>query len=240
MSITYNGYDLTANFAVEYHVERQLAAWEPALVEVPGRDGSLVGGSRALPVEVKMDLYAMASTRSARQTAMRQLASYLAVREPKPLTLDDEGGLYRMAMPTDEAPTSAYLNADRIELTFVCPDPRLYGTERTVSVGTSATSVTIGGTAPTSPTITVTATPNSSGVWKITNVTTGGYMQVQLTTGSSHSVVFDCAKRTVTVDNAVAMLAPACDWFELPPATYSLRVTSGSGTASVKYREMWW
>lgn len=240
MSIIYNGVTLTDLFTVEYHVERTLAAWSPQLVDVPGGDGALLSGSRALPTTVSMTLYAIGDTREQRQASMRTLAAALAVREPKQLILDDEDGLYRMAVPTDESTISAYLNADSVGLSFVCPDPRLYGETKTKTVGTSATSVTIGGTAATALTVTVTATPNSSGNWTLTNVTTGEYMLVKLATGSSHAVVIDCAKRTLTVDGAVKALSTDSDWLVLDPATYSMRVTAGTGTATLSWQEMWW
>ena len=238
--VSFDGHDLTALFTVDHKLTRGLPAWEPSLVDVPARVGSIYGGTRAVPLEITMRLCPRALDRDERHEDFRTLASWLAVTEPKQLVLGDEGGRYRMAIPTGTAEIEPYLDADVVEVTLTCPDPRLYGESKTTTVGTSAKSVTIGGTAQTALTVTVTATPNSSGNWTLTNVTTGEYMLVKLTTGSSHSVVIDCASRTVTVDNSVVMLTPESDWLVLDPATYSLRVTAGSGTATVAWREMWW
>lgn len=240
MSVTFNGHDLTTSYSIDYRIERGLPEWQPSLIEAPARNGAIYAGTRAQPAEITMRLVPTSTDRALRQQALRTLAGWLAVSEPKVLNLGDEGGLYRMAVPTGEAEIEPYIDADVVEVTFVCPDPRLYGESKSTTVGTSAKSVTIGGTAPTALSVTVTATPNSSGEWCLTNSTTGDYMLVRMTTGSSHAVVIDCAARSVTVDGTVNMLTPDSDWLTPAPGTYSLKVTKGSGTSTVAWREMWW
>lgn len=240
MSITYNGLVLTDLFTVEYHVERQLASWEPQLVDVPGRDGAIVGGSRAAATTVSMSLYAVGGTREQRQASMRTLAAALAVREPKQLVLSDEGGLWRMAMPTDEVPMSAFLNADSVQVAFVCPDPWLYGETRTATVpsGGSAT-IDVGGTAPTWPTITASATGGSQGTWILTTETGSG-IYAAIASGATRSLSADCAKRVVTVNQTNVMLPPSYDWPELTPGEHTLTMTQGTGAATVTWVERWW
>lgn len=238
--VSFDGHDLTALFTVDYQLTRGLPTWEPSLVDVPARVGSIYGGTRTVPLEITMRLCPHALDRDERHEDFRTLAAWLAVTEPKQLVLGDEGGRYRMAVPTGTAEIEPYLDADVVEVTLTCPDPRLYGEQKTTTVGTSAKSVTIGGTAETALTVTVTATPNSSGNWTFTNVTTDEYMLVKLATGSSHAVTIDCAKRTLTVDGAVKALSTDSDWLVLDPATYSMRVTAGTGTATLTWQEMWW
>lgn len=236
---TFDGHDLAELFSIEYHMTRRLPTWEPTLVDVPARNGALFGGTRAQAVEIGMQLCPRALGRDERQEDLRTLASWLAVSEPKPLYLGDEGGRYRMAVPTGESEITPYLDADVVQIGFVCPDPRLYGDERSATVTTTATSILVDGTAVTRPLITATATPNGSGIWAITDLTTGEYMQVSLTSGS-HTVVFDCEARTVKVDGAVTMLAPACDWLTFGNIEHQLQITTGTGTATVTWQEMWW
>lgn len=238
-AVTFDGHDLGELFSIEYHMQRRLPTWEPVLLDVPAHSGAVFGGTRATPIEVTMKLLPLSTGRDERQEDLRTLAAWLAVDEPKPLYLGDEGGRYRMAIPSGEAAIEAYLDADAVDITFTCPDPKLYGDARSVSVGTTAVSVFVDGTAPTKPTVTATATPNGSGVWAITDVTTGDYMQVALTSGA-HTVTFDCAARTVKVDGTTVMLAPACDWLTFEPGEHQLRVTAGTGTATVAWEEVWW
>lgn len=238
--VSFDGHDLTSLFVVSHELARGLPKWEPVLVDVPARVGTIYGGTRALPLEITLQLCPRSLDRDTRHESFRTLAGWLAVSEPRQLVLGDEGGRYRLAVPTDTAEITPYLDGDVVEVKLTCPDPRLYGETKTKTVGTSATNVTIGGTAATALTVSVTATPNSSGNWTLTNITTGEYILVKLATGSSHAVAIDCAKRTLTVDGAVKALSTDSDWLVLDPATYSLRVTAGSGTATLSWREMWW
>lgn len=237
---TFDGHDLSGPFSIDYYMVRSLPTWEPNLVDLPARSGALFGGTRALPVEITMRLCTRAEERDQQQEALRMLAGWLAVEGPRPLYLGDEGGRYRMAVPSGSATIEPYLNACVVEVTFTCPDPRLFGDEVSVQVTTAATSVLVDGTSEAVPKIVGTATPNADGIWSIRDNVTGEYMQVSLTTGTSHAVVIDCSARTVTVDGATAMLAPACDWLTLEPGTHELQVYVGSGTAEVTWREAWW
>lgn len=236
----FDGHDICELFTVAYHMSRRLPEWEPTLIDVPGRTGAVFGGTRARPIEIKMTLCPLAKGREERQEALRTLAAWLAVDEPKALFLGDEGGRHRLAVPTGEIEIEPYLDADTTEVTFVCPDPRLFGEVRTVAVGTTETALLVSGTAAAMPVIEATATPDGTGTWKIVNVGTGDYMQVSLTTGASHAVTFDCEARTLTVDGNVAMLAPTCDWLTLEPGENELKVSIGTGTANVAWRDVWW
>lgn len=235
---TFDGHDLAEFFGIEYHMQRGLPAWEPALVDVPGR-GSLFGGTRALPATITMQLVALADTRDERQEALRMLAGWLAVDEPRPLWLGDEGGRYRLAVPTDEAPVEAYLNADSVEVTFTCPDPLLHGQRQSVTVpsGGSVT-ILVDGTAPAEPTITASATGDSGGAWSL--VTEGGNgIYAAIPSGTTRAVAADVATRTLTVGGTVAMLNTAYDWPTLAPGQHTLTMT-GTGTCTVEWEELWW
>lgn len=239
---TFNNYDLLGYFDVSYEIDRVLPEWEPTIIEVPASNVAIFGGTRAKPMKVGMTLITKDGfNRDTRQLIIRELARILAVDYPRQLVLGDEHGLYRLAMPNGEMEITPHLNADTIHVEFICPDPRLYGDTETRTVSTSATTVNVGGTANTEPTVTVTATPNSSGVWRIEDSTSGQLMQVSgLSTGSSHSLVFDCNSRQLSVDGTVAMLDTNSDWFSLKPGNHSMRVTAGSGSATLQFIEKWW
>ena len=237
---TFDGHDLTLLFSVEYHMSRALPTWEPTLVEVPNT-GALFGGTRALPVTITMQLVSLDSTRDGRQEALRTLAGWLAVDEPKQLILGDEGGRYRLAIPTDEAAIEPFLNADSVEVSFTCPDPLLHGTERTVTVpsGGSVT-ISVGGTAPARPTITAnSARGSSSGAWAVTTESGSG-IYAAIASNTTRAVVANVATRTLTVAGSVVMLNAAYDWPILTPGSHTLTMSQGTGAATVKWEELWW
>lgn len=236
----FDGHDLTVLFSVEYHMTRRLPTWEPALVDVPGM-GALFGGTRAMPATITMKLVSLDQTRDGRQEALRTLAGWLAVDEPKQLILGDEGGRYRLAIPTDEAVIEPFLNADSVEVSLTCPDPLLHGTERTVTVpsGGSVT-INVGGTAPARPTITASAATGSpGGAWSVTTESGSG-IYASIASGTSKAVFADVATRTLTVGGSVAMLNAAYDWPTLAPGTHILTMAQGTGAATVTWEELWW
>ena len=242
--VYFNEVNISYYCDVELDIERRLPEWEPTLVSVPASNVAIFGGTHALPLEIGMTLItADGFDRGARQNLIRDLSRILAVTEPKRLKLGDEHGLYRMALPKGEIEITQHLNADEVHVTFVCPDPRLFGDNESVSIGTSLVSHYVFGTAsPSSVVVRATATPNSSGIWRIEDQTTGEHMELTgLSTGTSHSVIIDCSARNVSVDGVVRMLSIASDWFTLSPTgTHKLRITVGSGTATLEYQEMWW
>ena len=237
--VTFDGHDLTKLFGVQWPIARTPAAWEPTAIDVQGRNGSVVNGTRALPVDVSMTLWTIAYTRVERQQNVRALAHWLAVDEPKPLYLGDEGGLWRMAMPVESSELTSYLNADSVTVKFRCFDPILYGEERSVTVpsGGSVT-VLVDGTAPTMPTITAaSAREGSAGYWQLW---LDEVRHLDADTGNSNvTVTADCQRRILRVNSSVQMLQTDADWLELTPGTHTLRV-AGTGAATVSWTERWW
>lgn len=235
---TFDGHDLDEFFAVDYQMERRLPTWEPSLVDVPARSGAIFGGTRATPVTIGMRLVVLERFRDRRQELLRMLAGWLAVDEPKKLVLGDEGGRYRLAVPTEEAPITPYLNGDVVEVYFTCPDPLLHGETRTATVPSGGTAtIRVGGTAPTAPRVTASATGGASG-WTLT-MPNGG-IHAEIPNGTTRAVVADCAARTLTVGGSVAMLAPAYDWPTLAPGENVLTMTAGTGAATIEWEELWW
>lgn len=235
----FDGHDLNSLFVVS-SVQRGLPPREPTLVDVPGRSGALFGGTRATPPTITVSLYAIGSTREQRQQAMRTLAGWLAVDEPKRLVLGDEGGRYRLAVPSADASMSQWIDADSVEVTFTCPDPWLYGevmTETLPSGGTLA--ITVGGTAPTWPTITANATGGSQGSWIVT-LEDGTGIYASIPSGTTHALTADCGARTLVVNEGVAMLPPSYDWPRLTPGAHTLTMAQGTGDATVTWVERWW
>lgn len=247
--VLFDGHELGSLFLVEWHVERELTAWQPDIVDAPGAIGSLWGGTQAQPVSVSMELTIIDKSRDGRQEALRTLAGWLAVDSPRVLQLGDEGGRYRMAAPTGNAGVSALLDADTVQIGFICPDPRLYGRLREIFVPVNGGPVTfaVGGTAPTMPTLsTLISATGADQYWRAA-LEDGSYVIMQpLTYGTSldyDTIVVDCASRVMKSRNVVRMLPPSADWLVLTPGEHTLTVTSDSGGETetlVSWREMWW
>lgn len=235
---TFDGHDLSDLFTIT-DVTRSVAAWETTSVDVPGRNGSMVTGTRAVPVDVSMTLWTKAPTVMERQESLRALAAWLAVDEPKALQLGDENGLWRMALPVEAGEVAQHFEADSTTLTFRCYDPILYGDEVTVTVpsGGSVT-FTVGGTAPTWPTVAASsALEGSSGYWRLI-LDEGDHLDAD-TGSSAKAVSADCAKRVLRVNNSVQMLQPSADWLRLTPGEHTVRM-NGTGAATLTWRERWW
>lgn len=237
---TFDGHDLASLFAIDYQMERQLPVWEPTLVDVPGR-GSLFGGTRALPVTIRMTLVTQAPTRDERQEALRTLAGWLAVDEPRPLYLGDEGGRYRMAVPTEEAEVTPYLDADAVEVTFTCPDPLLHGTRMRATVPSGGTvRIDVGGTAPAQPTISASAAHGASGGgWSVVT-DEGRGIYANIAQDATRTLVADVAHRTLVVGGSAAMLDTDYDWPTMTPGARTLTMALGTGEAVVEWEELWW
>lgn len=237
-ALVFDDHELSDLFFVERGVARSVPSWSPRLVDVAGRDGSVFAGTRAEGVEVAVRLHAMQDTREGRQEAMRALATWLAVDGPRPLFLGDEGGRWRMAVPTDVSDISPTLSSDSVEVRFACPDPLLRGAEREVTVpsGGSATFM-VGGTAPAPLSIAAQSARNGSGGYWRVRAEDGRYVIARV--ASASAVEFDCESRVMRVGGDVAMLEPEADWLWLEPGEHTLSMV-GTGAAVVTWTERWW
>ena len=242
--VMFDGHDLTAIFYVE-HAERSLTEWDANLIEAPAAIGSLFGGTSSRPINVQLTLTVMDDTRDGRQEALRTLAGWLAVDSPRLLQMADEGGRYRMAVPNGNAPIDPYMDGDTVQVSFVCPDPRLLGEEHAVTVPANG-SVTflVGGTAPTMPTVSANVGVFAVGQqWRLA-LEDGTYLLYESSSDAASSLpmTYDCANRVATRGGDVVMLPPQADWLTLSPGEHTLTMTgdADAGAATVTYREMWW
>lgn len=236
MRLVFDGHDLADEFVVEYHVTRGLPTWEPTLVDVAGRDGAIYAGTRALPPVVEADLYFMDETRPARMESVRSLAAILAVREPKQLVLGDEGGLWRLAVPQLEQPLTAFLDADAVHVSFVCPDPWLYGDSHEWALGASTT-VLVGGSFETPIDITVTGA--TAGTLTVTNLTTGASFSVTgIPIGAAVEV--SSSEFTVMVNGVAKVLTSSSKWLVVQPGKNVITVTGGGSSVVARVTDRWW
>ena len=237
--VTFNGYELSRSFIVS-DLRTSLLPRDIGTVDVPGRDGSLFTGARLQPRSISLKLTVRDRTIEGMQAAARALAAILAVDEPAPLMLSVDGGTYYMAVPNGSADGERYRNAIVYDVEFVVPDPVAYGAEKAVTVP-SGGSVTfeVGGTYPTMPVVSADAAANGSGgFWRV-RLDGGDYIMATIPDGvSTSTVAADCKARTLRIGGAVALLDPAADWLVFEPGQHTL-VMTGTGAATVTYRERW-
>ena len=240
-TVMWDGEELGAGWTFVSDRREQLLPTDVATIDVPGRDGALFGGVTRAVRQVTLALYVLGPV-GERAPHVRELAARLAVDGPRPLMFGDEAPLWRTAVPNAESESEVYFDAEGYtDVEFVCPDPWLYGEERSVIVpsGGSVT-FTVGGTAPTWPTIAASATGGSQGTWILRLDDSSKGIYAAIASGVTRPVVADCDARTLTVNSTTSMLAPSYDWPELTPGTHTLAMTQGTGAATVTWTERWW
>lgn len=208
--------------------------------DVPGRDGSLFTGARLSPRTVTLRMTTRGRTPAAKREASRLLAQALNVSEPTKLEFSFDDGLYYLAVPESSGDGTWYAHADGFDVSFLVPDPVMYGADRSVNIyNSSATPVTVGGTYPTLPTVTFANASNTGGTITVMHNEASQYLQAKIPTSGAHVVAFDCAKRVLTVDGATKAMPVLADWIALTPGTNTLQRTAGSGTYVVRWTERW-
>lgn len=237
--VMFDGHELSRDYYVS-DLRDPLLVRTIGMQDVPGRDGSIFTGVKLAPKTISLRFTAVNKSMEARRAAGRRLAALLAVREPRPLQISVDDGLYYMAIPQSSDDAAQWVNATSFEVAFECPDPVAYGAERVITVP-SGGSVTfeVGGTYQTMPVVSASAAANGSGgYWRITKED-GSYIMATIPNGiSTAPVVADCSARTLKVNGSTAMLVPQADWLVFEPGEHTLTMT-GTGAATVTFNERW-
>lgn len=235
LSVDFDGHRLSDRFTV-CDVKRPLSGG-PRLVtrEVPGRDGSVLIGRTRGAAEVSLTLAAIDVTPQGLRSSMRELAELLDVGDPRRLSFGDEGGLYRMAIPSayGDLETLGLVNG-RVEVTFLCPDPWLLGATHSFSSLGGSCRVNVGGTLATPLVIESTG---ASGTYRV--VDEGGRYSKVAAGQSPKALRIDGDARTVVLGGSASMLTLDSDWPVLAPGQHTLTRTSGDGEFTVTFTERW-
>ena len=241
-TITFDGHRLNDLFFTG-EVEVGLPDFEVDATGRSGLDGSLVRSVRMGSLEIVVPLVAKFRKGHAARESLATLMQWLDVDEPKALTLSEDGGLVRMVVPTGPPEVTDHYYGDKLTVTLMQPDPWLYGETRTATIPSGSSSyvdINVGGTYPTNPTISATGAKRNgtSYLWGV-SLDSAASIEVRLPTSSSTAVMFDCDGRTCTVAGATALPTLSSDWLTLKPGAHRLRNSSGSGAATVTWRERW-
>lgn len=235
-TVTFDGTDLTARFACTDLV-RQFMPRTVGTAAVPGMDGTLFAGVASDPIEITMTMTAVDRDPAARSDAWRWLAGVLAVDSPRPLEISDDGGKHYLAVPHG-GDVERFVNAERAQMAFTCPDPVMYGDADSAEVDGSAT-FEVGGNAKTMPTISMPAIQGGSdGLYTLV---LDGETELSFACSQSGSTAAeaDCATRRLTVAGAAKLPTLASDWFELAPGEHTVEVAAGSGACTLSWTERW-
>ena len=238
MDITYDGKLLTRRFVAQ-DVERPIPPMAVRVESLDVADGSFPRGANLDPSNITLRLVATNVRGDARRTAERELAALLDAREPRKLVFSDDGGLYYMAQPSGSRVAEILPDAVSIAVEFYLPDPVMYGSTKTASLSTGASSITVGGTYPARCKVTSSnATKSSSNLWGV-RLDNGKYMRVPHELGSAVNVTVDTEKRTARVNGSTSMITLDSDWLELSPGSHSVKIDQGGGAATLQWTERW-
>lgn len=235
-TVTFGGWELTEHFIVSDLVRSYLPR-SASMVKVDGRDGELFRSVSLDRLEISMTATYVGDPES-RSDALRELALHLNTYEPERLEISDDGGKYYMAVASGGS-VERYIGAETVELTFIVPDPAMYGDEVTVTVP-SGGSVTfeVGGNSATKPSISASAASmDSSGFWGV-RLDGGDYVHIEHSV-SPVSVECDCAKRTLKISGQSALPTLTSDWLILTPGEHTISNDLGTGASEITYVERW-
>lgn len=231
--VTFDGHDLSGPFVVEDVRRPAMAEASPETIAVPGADGVVLAGLTVGPVTVEVDLRCIRPDKERVRQALRELAGWLLVREPRELTISDEPGLRRMAVPSGATDVEEFLSTGGLTVSFLCPEPFARGARRTVDLAAGDNEVRAYGTYPTRPTIT--AVPaTGQGSWRAT-VDHGEYVEVSADFGGA-TLTLDFEGRAATMGTGCERVTLQSDWWEMAPGRHVVTVTSA---ATMTWEERW-
>ena len=235
--VTFDGHVLNDLFYVGM-VEAEPPAIDVDLRTLDGKDGTAVNGTRLAESAITVPLVVRPGTALTTRQALSFLMGWLDVDGPRTLTLSDDGGLERVAVPSGVT-IDDYEYNDRLTVTFTQVEPCLYGGSSTFAVpsGGSAT-FEVTGNYVTMPVITAQAAQRdaSTEMWSLT-FDEGDYVRLKLPTALATTVSIDCKERRVLVGGEVSMLTLESDWPRLAAGTHTVRMDLGTGAATISIRE---
>lgn len=231
--IYFDGKDLSTLLWVTAVKRSVLPERNVTVTEVPGVDGSMVGGVSLQPLTVAVTAHIRRDSIEDVNEARRLLSEALATDAPRPLFLPDEPNRYLMAIYQGGAELSRNANKPSVELSFYCADPVAYGEERALDV-TGGRPVNVRGTYPCRPVVTVKPTAGES--WRITRKSTGEYVEVTGPFTGEQTVELDMATERCRVNGSDVPATIGSDYFGLLGTE---QVEVSGGTAHLEWTERW-
>lgn len=209
---------------------------------VGGRHGEYFRRARLEPYDIPVEIWVRSEDRRRVADLRHELAALLWTDEPAPLYLPDDPSRYHLAVLSGETDLGAITSElPTTTINFHVCDPIAYGDERaeTLANDTSKTLRT-GGTWQALPIVRSTL---SGGTWRITNQTTGQYVEVNADSYGANpaagaSLVCDMELERVTINGYTAGVAISSEFFAIS-GDADVLVTGASGDTTIEWRERW-
>lgn len=236
-SIIYAGNDFSPICSAEV-VEDAAAAQEAEYAKVPGRAGGELVSTYIPPLDVRVRLFLDPGFDPdvVQLSEMRhRLHAWLCVPGGGTLVLpDDPEREYRDALLIAASTWSRLFESGECEVTFTLFDPVAYGAAR---IERDA-SFDVGGTWRTMPEFRLVAAAGSS--LRVTELSSGGYIEVEYGFAGGEAVVIDCAEERVWVNDGDARdcVTLGSDFFALEPGECRLTF-AGVTYFETRFRERW-
>ena len=229
--MTFNGLDFDEFFVVE-SVTRSL---------MPGISNSYVKSNHIrteiAPTVITVRIRLIEDTPLDLTEIKRQIAGKLFTDKPAKLLLYDDPTRYDMAKLDGATDFNKLWTSGSAELNFLNASGISYDETPISTSFTTSNSLAVGGTWKTKPKFTIvfgTTAPS----YKITNSTTGKYVEVTTPFAIGNTLIIDCEKELVTLNGNPIMpkVSMLSDFFDLIPG---VNVLTSPRSVTVSYRSAW-
>lgn len=233
--LEFNGHDLGELCICEFG-RPVLAPVGATFEQVPGAHGETFKTAVLQGYDLEVTLWLREEHRGCVADARHELAAMLWTDEPKPLYLPDDPEKYVLAIVSGSTDLGIITNeCPSCTVVFHVGSPVSYGQSRTAQIGESTVSVVAGGTWRALPKITC-QLAEAVKSWRITNRTTGEYVEIVGSFSLGSTVRIDMATERATVNNLGVDVSIASDFFAIEGTQ---RLIVSSGTATMEWNETW-
>lgn len=231
--MTFNGTaSTTASFGINsiQRISRPLYPGSRARTQtITGRDGVYFHSKDRQEIYISVRFLISSTSLANKRTAIRAIAAWLDVDEPKVLTFDDESTKRYYAIPIDEINVDEVVYLGFADMTFLVPAGYAEST-------TTKTASPNAGTLKTPVEITATMVADSASL-KIDC----GDEHILLTTALviGDEIIIDTNTRYVTLNgvDVRGYVSFGSDYFKLPVGAFTVTPTPASTTLAIVYRE---
>lgn len=208
---------------------------------IGGRHGEVFKRARMQGYTIPVTVWLRTKDRRRVAEIRHKLAALLWADEPKPLYLPDDPTRYHLAIACGDTSLGAIIDdVPKTTIGFYVCDPIAYGNTRCEQIATGTrTMVDAGGTYKAAPVVKSTTT---GGTWRIQNVTTGQFVEINADTvgaaiQGNRAIECDMDKETFKLNGSHVGVSADSTFFTIDGRT-ELLVTGGSGT-TIGWCERW-
>lgn len=237
MDLTYNGVDLTAKYFRLIEIKEEiLPVMTNDILRKPSGWGTFITRQSTDARRIKLIGRVVAPDKRTLNERLQDLAGVLlkgSMTGGAALQLPDRDCFYYAVLESN-TPITPFLWSGDVEISFYCADPFGYGDDKTVTIPSS---VVVACNVPITPKVTVDFAASAAS-YKVTNSTTGEFVEVLHSFVAGDNLVIDFAEESVKKNGVLIMadVAYASDFFEIATGTTAIASTA-SGTLS--YTERW-